>query len=258
MTTKAIQKFSDPFSEVETQPLQINGQEITSKIAVRVKDDEGNWSNTPAILSSDYKLLKNSVARDVASDIMSRSGMQWKELKTLWDGKKYCQYYITEENVADISGGEIATHPLKVGIMSRNAYDGSGVFGFEVFACNVVCTNQYHDRNRFGYFAIRHDNKEFNIQDALDNLSRGVSNVIAAAPLWSKMRAEPLRIEHIIAAKKETTIPKSMWCDVLDQLALESATVFGLYQALTFVASHNVQGFNAISVGESISKLLLK
>jgi hypothetical protein len=253
------QKYTNPFADVEISPVQIGGQDISSKIAVRVKDDDGNWSITPAILSSDYKLIQNSIAKDVSADIMSRSGLQWSELKTLWDGKKFCQYHITNDPIVEINGGNESSHPIKVGLMVRNSYDGSGVFGLEVFACNVVCANQYHDRNRFGYFAIRHDNmKEFELQDALQNLSTGVQNVIAAAPIFNRMRETPLTVEHLIETKKKTTIPKSMWCDVIEQLALESRTVFGLYQALTFVASHNVQGFNAIGVGESISKVLLK
>ena len=185
---KAKQTFGNPFADVQIDKIEIAGETINSKMAVRVKSDDGSWSNTPAILSSDYKLINNAVARDVSSDIMSRSGHDWKELKTVWDGRKYVSFHITTNPLAQIDGPG-ASHPLHMGLMVRNSYDGSGVFGLEVYACNLHCTNQYIDRNRFGYFAIRHDSaNDFNVQDALQNVSQGIQNVIAVGPHLARMR----------------------------------------------------------------------
>lgn len=249
------QLFTNPFADVDVAEVSVAGESIASKIAVRVKADDGTWGKAPAILSSDYKVIQNGIARDVASDIMSRSGQSWKELKTLWDGRKYTAFHITQAPVADVSG---LGHPIHVGLMVRNAYDGSGVFALEVYACNMHCTNQYHDRNRFGFFAVRHDNaREFDVQDALANLSSGVQNVIAVAPKISQLRGTDLSVKMLTDARVKTQVPKSMWGDVLLQLAKEEATAFGLYQALTNVASHEVGGFSQIAVGESISKFLL-
>ena len=252
------QEYSNPWADVEITPVQIAGEDIASKMAVRVKDDAGAWSKVPSSVSSDYKLIRNDIARDLGDDIMSRSGMAWKPLRTIWDGKRLAAYHITSEPVASAEGGITAGHPIHVGMMIRNSYDGSGVFGLEIFACNMICTNQYIDRNRFGYFAIRHDNAaDFDVSDAVANLSRGVENVLAVAPVLTEMRRRPLALEHVLQARKETEVPKSMWGAVLAQLALEEATVFGLYQALTFVASHEVGGFNSIRVGESVSRFAL-
>jgi hypothetical protein len=249
------QQFTNPFSDVQIDQVQVAGESIASKIAVRVKADDGTWSITPAILSSDYKLINNAVARDVSSDIMSRSGHEWQELKTMWDGKKYVAFHITKTPLAQLEGN---SHPIHMGLMVRNSYDGSGVFGLELYACNMHCTNQYHDRNRFGYFAIRHDSaKEFDVQDALQNLSVGAQNVIAVGPHLAKMRALPLEMKHLLDAKKNVKLPVSYWGDVLDRLALEESTMFGLYQAFTWIASHDMTGINSISVGESISQHLL-
>ena len=254
-TTKQI--FSNPFAEVEITPVTVSGQEITSKMAVRVQADDGEWSKAPSIVSSDYKLIRNDVARDIGDDIMSRSGMPWKSLKTLWDGKRWCAYSITENKIGDITGGA-DNHPVHVGMMLRNSYDGSGVLGLEMFACNMVCSNQYIERNRFGYFAIRHDNaRDFDVQDAIENVSRGVDNIMAVAPKLSQMRSMELTARGIFDAHRNCTIPKSMWGDVLSRMALEEATVFGLYQALTNVASHQVGGFSSISVGQSIGNAFL-
>ena len=254
---KTDQLFTNPWADVEITPVQIAGEDIASKSAIRVKSDDGTWTKHPSIVSSDYRLIRNDVARDLTSDIMSRSGMKWKALKTLWDGKRLAAYYITEEKVAEAEGGAVG-HPIHVGMMIRNTYDGSGVFGLEIFAANMHCTNQYIDRNRFGYFAIRHDSgANFDVQDAVANLSSGVTNVLSVAPVLSQMRKTPLTLEHVLKAREETNVPKSMWGAVLTQLALEEATLFGLYQALTYVASHEVSGFNSLYVGESVSRFSL-
>lgn len=251
------QQYSNPFASVQIDPITILGETVSSKIAVRVQSDDGSWSETPAILSSDYKLIKNEVARDISSDIMSRSGYRWKELKTVWDGKKYVAFHITEQSLVNVGGGN-SDHPLHLGAMVKNSYDGSGVFGIELYACNIVCTNQYHDRNRFGYFSIRHDSaKDFDVQDALENLSRGADKIIAVAPVLKQLRATPLTIGHILSARKNIKLPVSYWGDFLSQLDKEEPTVFGMFQAFTYLASHEMTGLNAIPVGESISKHIL-
>lgn len=252
MSPKQTCTFGDPFAPVSLEPVTVAGQEVASKTAVVVTDDQGN-RQTVGIQGRDYNLITNAFARDLANDIMSRSGMSWSPLKTLWDGKRYCQYYLSDKVAGEITNGE--RMPVHVGIMLRNAYDGSSAFGLEVYACNMVCTNQYHNRNLFGFFAIRHTgDRELKLSDALTNLQLGVGNVIKAMPVLQQLKAEPLKIEHITQAKEKTKIPQSKWGDVLDQLNKEAATRFGLFQALTYVASHQLSGFSSISIGDSIGQ----
>jgi len=263
ISQKSVQVFSDPFTAVDIQPVQVAGENIATKLAVRVKADDGTWSRTPTVVSSGYNLIQNTLVKDVGDDIMSRSGHQWAALKQHWDGKRFISMWITNNPIAQVDGAQThsaRSHPIHLGLMLRNAYDGSGVFGVEIFACNVACTNQYHDRNRFGYFAVRHIGQNtFDIDDALANLSTGAQNVIGIAPRLNQLRSTPLEVKHIMDARKNTQIPSSKWADVLDQLSKEEdgGVLYGLYQALTFVATHEVGGLNSISVGESVSKHLL-
>lgn len=249
MEAKVRQEFTNPFADVETSPVTVAGEEIASKVAVRVKADDGAWSRTPAIMSADYRLLHNNIARDVGADIMSRSGMAWRNLKTMWDGRRFTDFFISENRVVELENG----HKVAIGLMLRNSYDGSCVFGLELFMCNMVCTNQYHDRNRFGFYAIRHDSaRKFDVQDALENLASGVERSIAFAPSINALQKKPLTTTAIIEAHKAETIPESMWGKAIGQLANEPGTMFGLLQALTFVVSHEMRGFNSITVGENV------
>lgn len=259
-------KFSDPFAEVKQEPVEVGGDKV-SKVGIRVMDDEGNFQ-LAGIQHANWNLIKNSVAKDVGDNIMSRSPYEWQELKCLWDGKKYAHYFITKESIAQIDtgagtildgtdGGRV-NRALHLGMMMRNAYDGSGKFGMEMFACDYSCTNQFVSRKRFGYFAVYHNDKDsWHIDDAIANISVGAENLIAVAPRIQELANTPLGSDDIIDAYKNTKIPHSKWGDVLARLAVEQATMFGLYSALTYIASHELKGFNAIAVGDSITEHII-
>lgn len=261
-----MSKFSNPYAEVVQEPVEVGGDRV-SKVGIRVKDDDGNFQ-LAGIQHADWQLIKNSIAKDVGDNIMSRSPYEWENVKCLWDGKKYANYFITRESIARVDTGlvqpqgapndGVAIRGLHLGMMMRNAYDGSGKFGMEMFACDYSCTNQFISRKRFGYFAIYHNEKDtWKIDDALDNITIGAENLIAIAPRIQELANTPLESGHIIEAYRNTKIPHSKWGDVLARLAIEQATVFGLYSALTYIASHHLKGFNAISVGDSITEHII-
>ena len=258
MKGHGMPKFSNPFAEVKQEPVEVGGDKV-SKIGVRVQDDEGNWQ-LAGIQSAGWSLIKNSIAKDVGDNIMSRSPYDWEELKILWDGKKYAHYFITKQTVAEINAGgsEENVRDIRLGMMMRNAYDGSGKFGMEMFACDYECTNQFVSRKRFGYFAIYHSEQDsWKIDDALQNLQIGAENLIAIAPRIQQLAETPLETQHLISAYKNTKIPQSKWGEVIERLSIEQATLFGLYSALTYITSHQLKGFNAITVGDTITEHML-
>lgn len=242
--------FSNPFADVEISPVMVAGETIPSKIAVRVKQDDGIFSNKPYIMSSDYRLIKNDIVHQALLDIMSRHGGEWTALKTMWDARRYAMFFISRE--------AIAGSDLRVGILGRNSYDGSCIFSIEIFACHMACTNQYHDRNRFGYFAIRHTGKlDFDFDDALKNISAGAKNVVAIMPKLDGMKAVQIGVPDIThAVQNLPSFPTSKWGSVLNKL--EDMSVFSFFQAMTNVATHEMAGFNALSVNEDVVKFFLR
>lgn len=255
--------FGDPFADVDIQPISVAGETVPTRIAVRVKDDGGDF-RVQGILGKDYPLLPNRKVRDMAEDIMSRAPKElggFKPLKTLWDGKRYVDYFVSNSPVAREGNAKASHLDLMLGLMVWNAYDGTRKTGFEVFALNPWCTNQYHSRNRLGYFAWRHVPGEINAIDAdeaLENISRGIGNIIAIAPAINDMRAVPLTVPMIADAKAKTDIPQTRWGDVLDALAQEKDdSKFGLYQAMTSVCSHKLTGLTAINTGTGVTEFFL-
>jgi hypothetical protein len=256
----ALQVYTNPFAKVQVEPVTVSGDEIASKIAIRVQSDDGTWSKQPSILSAGYQLITNEEAKDAGDDIMSRSQMPWEEIKTHWDGRRYIGYHITKSAITSINrGGTSENHPIHLGMMVRNSYDGSSLFSIEMFIANMVCLNQYVDRNRFGYFAIRHVGDAWDVEDALGQIAIGAERAIAVVPKISALRSTPLQIEHIIKAHEQTNIPNTSWGDVLTQLSKEpdQGTVYGLFQALTFVSTHELKGLSTIRSGQSVMQWAL-
>jgi len=252
--------YSDPFASVDIQPVMVAGEEVPSKIAVRVKDDSGEYQ-VQGILGKDYQLLPNRKVKDIADDIMSRTGQQYggyREIKTLWDGKRYVGYFASNNPIVNVKNGNDLS--LHLGLMAWNAYDGTRKSGFEIYALNPFCTNQYLSRNRFGFFAWRHMPNELgkiDVDDAMQQIAIGAQNLIAVAPRFSELKKTPLTVEKLLEAQAKTEMPISRWGEVLARLAKEEPTLFGLFQALTFVASHNMSSLSAISIGSSITDYMI-
>jgi hypothetical protein len=252
--------FSDPFAPVEIHPITVAGEPVPTRVAVRVKGDDGAF-HVQGILGRDYQLLPNRKVRDIAEDIMSRTPSQYggfDNLKTLWDGKHYVDYFASSNAIAEISNGWDLR--LKLGLMAWNSYDGTRKVGFEIFALNPYCTNQYHSRNRFGFFAWRHDPDEagrIDADEALDGIAIGARNVIAIAPRIHELCKQPLSTRLLLDAKKHLALPQTKWGDVLDQLGHEEENAFGLFQALTSVATHRLAGLSSIALGTAITEHFL-
>ena len=245
--------FSNPFADVDMQPVHVAGEDV-AKVAVRVKNDNGEFK-LAGILGKDYSIHKNSLVKDVASDIMTRSGMAWTNLKTIWDGKKYADYFYTSDPITEIKNG--AVYPLHLGMMLRNSYDGSSKFGLEFFVMNQICMNQYIARKTMGYFAVRHTGvNNFDIQDALQNVSLGATRLTQLAPRLENLISRDLTVDDITAAASNNLIPPTYWGAALDTLSKEvdHGKIFGLYQALTFVTSHKISGFAAIGKGDDVTE----
>jgi hypothetical protein len=252
--------YTDPFAPVELTPVHVGGEEVATKVAVRVKADNGKFG-VVGFVSPGYQLLSNRRVRDIAEDIMSRTDASlggFRALKTLFDGKRYVDYFASNNPIVAVENGR--STDLMLGLMVWTSYDGTRATGFEIFALNPGCTNQYHERNRFGFFAWRHTNagsNKIDMDDALLSISTGAQNVIRAAPLLGAMKKRPLSLPRIIEAKQKTKMPQSQWGNILDQLGQEEASEWGLFQAMTNIASHKLSGLSAIDIGSTITKHFL-
>jgi len=275
-------KFSDPFTEVKAERTYINtgdGQQDIPRTAVMVKDDSGVFRLAGSV-STDYQLIDNRLARDIASDIFTRSegkGLKWQPLMKAhsgkdedgrergkemvsFNGRRYLHHFVSDPIPELDINGEETGHDIRLGALLRNAYDGSAKFGMEMFMFNYMCENQYYSRNQFGYFAIRHTadaRNRFDLEDACQQLSNSVTRAIEIAPRLKAMQRIPITVDSIIEARQKTKFPGRNWGDVLRELDKQQKTRFGLYQAMTHVASKSLHGLNAIDKGTSVTDFML-
>jgi hypothetical protein len=243
---------SDPYTDVDLRPVVVDGHEI-DKYAAMVKDDDGNWKNV-GIHSAEYNLIKNEIAENTITDVMSRSEYEWEPFKRLWDGKKFMSAHISRNAIAQVRGN--VERSMHLAIMARNSYDGSCAFHIEFFAIAIECSNQFLNRNRFGAYIMRHTNSnEWDIDDAVENISAGGQRLLELAPRFNQMSQTPIDVNYLKNTRNAEIIPDTKWGEVLRNI--EDDTEWGLYNSLTHVASHDIRGFSQITYGEKIGQHFL-
>ena len=257
--TPAI-NVSNPYTEVDLQRLSTKYGEVP-KYEVLVKDDKGDW-NAVNTVSEGYQLIKNELVSNVIEDIKTRSGYEWHPLKDkFFDGKRYMEYWMSDNDITTIKAKGGFNRTMKIGLMGLNSYDGSSSFRLLMFMCALECSNQFISQNRFGSFILRHlvnkdGSNEFNVQDACERISTGAQELITFAPMLKKLQSKTLELKDFQYAKTSTEMPRSRWGDVLDKI--EHDSVWGLYNALTDVASNNMQGLQSLSINEQIGQAYLE
>jgi hypothetical protein len=247
---------TDPFTPVALEKMTVGGEEVP-KLAVMVKDDLGKFQLASAV-SPGYQLISNEVAQNVMDDIMTRSNQTWHKHSSLWDGRRFSAAYFNDEEIMSVGSGE-AQRSLRLGIQLRNSYDGSCSMGIEMFICAYECKNQFFQRNRFGNFVIRHTtdggNADWDVEDAIQQISLGGEGLLQLAPRFEEMTKKPMTLPLLQGAVNKDLVPFGKWADVLK--GIEEETEWGLYNALTSIATHNIKGFGSLSSGQKIGEHFL-
>lgn len=255
--TKVI--FSDPFTEVVERPLYADSV-LSSRRAILAKDRDGEFREV-GVVAGGYQLIHNTLALDIISDIQSRTDFNWRTLKTVWPadkGNKFIQLDVSERKI-DTFDHNGQTNEMYLGMMTRNSYDGSTAFGFELFLFNMLCANQYINRNRFGYFSIRHDdNRSFDILDSVRSVHDGVQRAIETAPRFRSLQSRSLDVNGLVGIRHDLdkSMPGHGWGETLKRL--DGDTEWDLYQAMTNFLSHERDGLSSFRQNDQITGYFLK
>lgn len=255
---KANTQFN-PFNSVEVEPVLTAEGIETKRSIVKVRDNEGVLQPVSSV-SAGYQLITNEQAQQVVEDVQTRSKFTWKELRpTFFDGKRFLSYYMSEESIGEVNNGIKRT--MKVGMLTRNSYDGSCRFGIQMFMAMLECSNQFIHPNMFGSFLLRHTTGDgganlLDPEDAAEQISRQAGVMLEVAPAIGAMKKSGvLTVADLREAKAKTSIAPTKWGSVLDHI--ESDSKFGLMNAMTFVASHEIDGMASVRAGESIGRYFL-
>lgn len=252
-------KTTNPYAEVELVTPQINGRDMETRQVVMVKDDEGVYQES-GVVSKGYQLIKNELAHGILEDIVTRSGEPFHDLRGAhWDGKRYVEYKMSDRSLFEVQRNGV-NRTAKIGIALQNSYDGSCALRVQMFIALLECSNQCIESNLFGSFSLKHQiggNGEglINVEDAVSQIGEGAQRLIAAAPVMERLGDIPLTLDMLKLARRETKLAEGHWGRVIDRT--ESDTAWGLYNALTSVASHDVAGNNGLTIGNNIGRLFL-
>ena len=250
--------FSDPYAPVEIEPIMTSEGLETKRQIIKVRDDEGKLQPVSDV-SRDYQVITNEAAFQIVQDVQSRSEYTWQEMKNFFDGKRYYHYSMSEQEVGKVNNGISRT--VRVGILAKNSYDGSCRFGIQLFMAMYECTNQFIHPNMFGNFLMRHTQGAeggnlLNAEDAAQQISRGAGTMVQMLPaIQSLKKSDPLSLSLLQQAQQGVAIAPSKWGSVLSNI--EADNEWGLLNAMTFVASHELAGGASLRAGESIGRFFL-
>jgi hypothetical protein len=278
---------TNPFCDVDLMPLT---ETVGKYRVVRLKDEEGEFrpiESKGAIHGEAYRLVPNTQVRQIAEDVLTRTGMGFEPLNwghdpdatrnrtIVWDGKKYAQRWFMPDVNMNLNGDNL--HRMMLGVQAINSYDGSYKVGLQFFMMACECLNQFHSGNLLGSFTFNHFDRgdstlEGDMDDAIRLIGDQAEMFTKALPKlqWLMAQDNPsigdfLNIRNQLAALRPAW-PASYDPHVLDELSNNGVTnglnmqqtagtgnLWGLLNAYTAVTTHKVGGFRGTELSRSVT-----
>jgi hypothetical protein len=153
----------DPLAPVAKEQLQTDSGVKSSRYAIII-DPEGTRQEVD-VVSEDYQLIPNRVARDVALDILTRSELSFDERSLAFDGRRYRQRWVVPEFQVEPKQGDFVSPGLDV----INSYDGTTPFSLSFIAERLQCLNGMVVDFILGAFRFRHWGENGKFKEELEN-----------------------------------------------------------------------------------------
>jgi len=223
--------FSDvtPFLDVELVPLFTQGGQESSRCAVILDPSEKHIE--AGVVSKDYRLVSNLEARNIALDILTKTGLPFEERTVLFDGKRYLQRWAIPDFHLEPRPGDI----VRLGLEVHNSYDGSSHFSLAFVAERLTCLNGMMVDFLLGGFRFRHygENGAFNqeLDQAMDSIRRLDAQSNKLLPAMQRMIGTSLDRREMQQIFNALGLPNNYLAKIF--LAIEEDTEWGLYNACT-------------------------
>lgn len=280
---------SNPFCDVDLMPLEETSGKY-SVVRLKSEGDEPTFvpiNSKGAIHGENYRLVPNTQVRQIAEDVLTRTGMNFRPLgiehnedltksrALLWDGKKYAQRWCMPEVGLRVGGDE--KHSMMLGVQAINSYDGSYKVGLQFFMLALECLNQFHTGNMLGNFTFSHfdtggNTLESDIQNASALIGTQAEMFVKALPLLDWLQAqEGPKLADYLSIRRALSAQKPAWPSaydpaVLDELSHNGVTerlnmyqtasidnLWGILNAYTAVTTHKVGGFRGAELSRSVT-----
>lgn len=221
----------DPFAAISLMPLTIPGGQASSRCAAVL--DLGDRQVEVGVVNRDYRLIPNLEARNVALDLLTRTGLPFDERRMLFDGKHYSQRWT-------IDGFEIEARPgdfVRLGLEVHNSYDGTIQFSLSFIAERLICGNGMVVDFLLGGFRFRHygQNGDFHreLDQALDIVQRLGDQGPKLLACMRQMVECPIDRPKTQEIFHQLDLPKLYAAEIYQEL--EEDTEWGFYNACTRV-----------------------
>lgn len=278
---------SDPFCDVDLMPLE---ETVGKYRVVRIRDEEGQFrpiESKGAIHGESYRLVTNTQVRQIAEDVLTRTGMRFEHLAfghnpdatknraIVWDGKKYAERWYMPKVSMNLNGGDL--HQMMLGVQAINSYDGSYKVGLQFFMMACKCLNQFHTGNMLGSFTFNHLDRgdgslEGDMEDAVRIIGNQAETFTRVLPRlqWLMAQDNPSMTDYLTVRKQLAALrpawPGSYDTHVLDEMANCGVTkdlnmaqtastnnLWGILNAYTAVTTHKVGGFRGAELSRAVT-----
>ena len=239
---------TDPFLPVAKVPLLTGGGDVSSRCAI-VLDPEGEAQEV-GVVSADYALVPNRRVRDLAVEVLERSGLATEPVRTLCDGKRYQQSWrMTDVTVAAQLGDVIA-----LTVEAFNSYNGSMNFGLAFNAQRLVCENGMTLDFMLGGFRFRHYGKrdfDRELEGAKEQVLALTDKARLLEPVLAKMVNAKVTRSELQAIYSDLPLGQGLIAQSF--LGIEEDTQWGVYNAITDVLTRQ-ESFRAQDINRQVSR----
>ena len=279
----------DPFCPVVLKQLSTADKQSIDSYVVALQPGDNpsataeDYTPVPGksmIHGTDYKLITNSDARDLADSILAKIGQRstafpddhlTTKSKTFWDGKRFAAKYIFPEITANINN-----RPVNLGLGIFNSYDGSMPLKVSFYILRMNCFNQFRSSNSFDDFVFYHfvngtrtlaEDINMSIEHLRAQIDQFPTKVEKMFSPLVQLKLEDttsfLRFRHGLIGKW----PSSLDANVLDELENGAVTkeeglvdgwagppvnLWNIANAYTAVSTHKVGGIRGDELGQMV------
>ena len=223
----------DPLAPVAKEQLQTADGVRSSRYAVLL-DPEGARQEV-GVVSSDYNLIPNRIARDVALYILTRSELSFEERSLAFDGRRYRQRWVIPSFSVEPKPGDF----VNLGLDVVNSYDGTTPFALSFIAERLQCSNGMVVDFILGAFRFRHwgENGKFReeLEHAVSSLTMLGDNLNKLLPGIKKMVETIVDRPAIQKTFSELELKSNLIAPMF--MKIEGDTQWDFYNACTKVLS---------------------
>lgn len=226
--------------EVKPKSMQVcGGPKVPNMNAIMRMDTE----EVLAVVSDRYNIVKHADVVDYFEGALNSIGGNFlnREIVTHlpFNGARMHRVYtfpdISFEMGNDHVTGDVDIINLTLELM--NSYDGTTKVGFKYGAYRLVCTNGLIVGERFRTLMKKHFSS-FDIYEIVDQVAEAFEVFERNTEIWKEWRNTPiLDAENFLEKSKA---PKKVIKAILERYTLEEQNKWGLFQATTYVISHDI------------------